>query len=115
VILSKVDVGGFLTSATRTGPVNRSKTALAKLILIFFAVLFTAVLIHPDVDLLDVHDVKITSARSQIRHLDGFFSQQAPFLLGSTVVPQDHFVPFLYSGSNPNTSIDQDSSGILRI
>lgn len=41
-----------------------SKTAFAKIVLLFFAVLFTAVLIHPDLDLLDVHDVKISSVRS---------------------------------------------------
>lgn len=94
---------------------NHSKTALAKVILILFAVLFTAVLIHPDVDLLDVHDVKITSVRSQSRHIDGLFVQQVPFLLSSAPVPQDHPLSFLHSIWNASTSTDQVSSGILRI
>ena len=106
---------GIFTGATRYGPVSQSKTAWAKVILIFFAVLFTAVLIHPDVDLLDVHDVKITSVRSQSRHLDGFCVQQVPFLLSSAPVPQDRTVSFLQSTWNASNSIDQISSGILRI
>jgi len=39
--------------------VNRTGK-FAKIMMLFFALLFIAVLVHPDVDLLDVHDVKIT-------------------------------------------------------
>ncbi len=94
---------------------NHSKKAWAKLILIFFAVLFTAVLIHPDIDLLDVHDVKITSVRSQIRHLDSFFAQQVPFLLSGTLVPEFHPAPFLRSMQSACASIDQVCSANLRV
>jgi len=53
------------------GSVDRSRTAFAKIVLLFFAVLFTAVLIHPDLDLLDVHDVKISSVRPQLHSVEG--------------------------------------------
>ena len=46
--------------------------------LLFFAALFTFVLIHPDVDLLDVHDVKITNARSQIHTVEQRLIPQVP-------------------------------------
>jgi hypothetical protein len=45
-----------------------SKTSQAKItkaLLLFFAVLFAAILIHPEWDLPEVHDVKITSTRHQ--------------------------------------------------
>lgn len=53
-----------------------SKTAFAKIVLLFFAVLFTAVLIHPDLDLLDVHDVKISSVRSLPHSVEGHLVPQ---------------------------------------
>jgi len=46
-------------------------------VLLFFAVLFTAVLIHPDLDLLDVHDVKISSVRSLPNSVEGHLVPQA--------------------------------------
>ena len=48
-----------------------SRTAFAKIVLLFFAVLFTAVLVHPDLDLLDVHDVKISSVSSLPHSVEG--------------------------------------------
>jgi hypothetical protein len=50
-------VGARLTSS--------SHKKIAKILLVFFAVLFAAILIHPEWDLPEVHDVKITSARHQ--------------------------------------------------
>ena len=57
---------------------NRASNGFAKILLVFFAVLFAAVLVHPDVDLLDVHDVKISNAHSQIRCVDGGVVSQVP-------------------------------------
>ena len=54
-----------------------SRTAFAKIVLLFFAVLFTAVLIHPDLDLLDVHDVKISSVRWLPNSVEGHLVPQA--------------------------------------
>ena len=42
-----------------------SEAKFAKFLLVFFAVLFAAILIHPEWDLPEVHDVKITSVRHQ--------------------------------------------------
>ena len=61
--------------------------------LLFFAVLFTAVLVHPDVDLLDVHDVKISNARSQSASLERNLVQQQPILfagprIGPSAIPE---------------------------
>lgn len=55
---------------------NCSRTAFAKIVLLLFAVLFTAVLIHPDLDLLDVHDVKISSVRSLPHSVEGYLVPQ---------------------------------------
>ena len=94
--------------------VNRSKTAFAKLLLVFFAVLFTAVLIHPDVDLLDVHDVKITSVRSHIRNTDASFVRHVPFLLGcNQSIPG--FRVFLSLALADTSPADPSSSSVLRL
>ncbi len=61
----------------RTAPVTRLRT-IAKITLLFFAVLFTAILIHPDLDLLAVHDVKITNARAQLGSVERQLVQQLP-------------------------------------
>jgi hypothetical protein len=45
--------------------ISSSHKKIAKILLVFFAVLFAAILIHPEWDLPEVHDVKITSARHQ--------------------------------------------------
>lgn len=42
-----------------------SQTRITKILLVLFAVLFAAILIHPQWDLPEVHDVRITSARHQ--------------------------------------------------
>ena len=42
-----------------------SQAKITKMLLVFFAVLFAAILIHPEWDLPEVHDVKITSTRYQ--------------------------------------------------
>ena len=53
------------TSGVGAGLTGRSYKKIAKILLVFFAVLFAAILIHPEWDLPEVHDVKITSARHQ--------------------------------------------------
>jgi hypothetical protein len=95
--------------------VNHSKTAFAKVVLLFFAVLFTAILIHPDVDLLAVHDVKITSVRSQVRTLDGLLVQRVPFLLSGPNIAPSQFLICLRFAPDTGGLNDQPSSGVLRI
>lgn len=53
------------TSAVGARLTSSSHKKIAKILLVFFAVLFAAILIHPEWDLPEVHDVKITSARHQ--------------------------------------------------
>lgn len=94
--------------------VHQPKT-LAKILLLFFAVLFTAVLIHPDVDLLDVHDVKIANARAQFRSADGQVLQQAPILL---VRPQPRQSAVLERLCFPEESVssgEMAASTVLRV
>jgi hypothetical protein len=97
-----------------SNPVNRSRT-LAKIMLLFFAVLFTAVLIHPDVDLLDVHDVKITNARSQFRSLEGPLVQQAPILFARLQLSRRAIVERLLFADEAAVSRDPGASSILRV
>jgi hypothetical protein len=68
-----------------------SQTKVRKLLLVFFAVLFAAILIHPEWDLPEVHDVKITSQR----HQSHYPSERPirPVLTGTTHPLMD--VPFL--------------------
>lgn len=94
---------------------NHSNSAFAKILLIFFGVLFIAVLIHPDVDLLDVHDVKITSVRSQIRPLDGLLVRHVPFLLDSLNIAPPHGLICLGFALDIASLSDQLLAGILRI
>jgi hypothetical protein len=83
--------------------------------LLFFGVLFTAVLIHPDVDLLDVHDVKITSVRSQIRPLDSSLVRHVPFLLDSpNIAPPQGLICLGFALDTASLS-DQRLAGVLRI
>ena len=95
--------------------VDSSKSALAKIMLLFFAVLFTAVLIHPDVDLLDVHDVKITSARSQLPSIQKSLVQRASFLLGRPLLDPASPSDSLHPGHHADPYHDLHPSGILRI
>jgi hypothetical protein len=98
-----------------TARVNQSKIAFAKVVLLFFAVLFTAVLIHPDVDLLAVHDVKITTVRSQVRPLDRLPVQLVPSLPTSPDIAAPQFSICLGFAWNTGGSNDQPSSSVLRI
>jgi hypothetical protein len=93
---------------------NRSRT-LAKIMLLFFAVLFTAVLIHPDVDLLDVHEVKITSTRSQFRSLEGPLVQSTVILRAETQLNLAAVSERLLVADEAVVSRDLAASSILRI
>jgi hypothetical protein len=94
--------------------VNRLRT-LAKIMLLFFAVLFTAVLIHPDVDLLDVHEVKITSTRSQCRSLEGPLVQSTVILRAETQLNRPAGSERLLLADEAVVSRDLAASSILRI
>jgi hypothetical protein len=106
---------GFSTATGGSGAVNRSKTAFAKTMLLFFAVLFVAVLVHPDVDLLDVHDVKISSARLQIHSVEGRLVPQLPGLFARPQLGQPYLLIGLRCVDDAGSSGDQNSSSILRI
>lgn|SRR5690349_4467912 len=108
-------MSGILYKLQGTARVNRSRLAFAKVVLLFFAVLFTAVLIHPDVDLLAVHDVKISTVRSQVRPLDRLVVQQVPSLPNNPDTAPPPFLICLRFARNTGGSNDQPSSGVLRI
>lgn len=91
------------------------KLGFAKAILLFFAILFTAVLIHPDVDLLDVHDVKISSARSQFAPIEGRVVQQAPILFAAAETGLPTILERLLLEVAAGSSRDVGASSILRI
>jgi len=95
--------------------VSCSWNAFAKVILLFFAVLFLAVLIHPDVDLLAVHDVRISSARSQVRSVEGRCVQLMPSLSGRPQIEQPFLLKCLQYAQEAGPSSDQSSPSILRI
>ena len=88
---------------------------LAKILLLFFAVLFTAVLIHPDVDLLDVHDVKITSSGTQFRAVEGQLLQQAPFLFARSEASKMAVLERLAFAVETISSCDVAATSVLRI
>jgi hypothetical protein len=94
--------------------VNRTGT-FAKITMLFFALLFLGVLIHPDVDLLDVHDVKITSARSQFRSAETQLLQQAPILFSSPAISQMTVLERFCFADETVFSCDVAASSILRI
>lgn len=94
--------------------VNRTGK-FAKIIMLFFALLFTAVLIHPDVDLLDVHDVKITSVRTQFRSTETQLLQQAPILFTAPVISRTMVLERLCLADETVSSCDLTASSILRI
>lgn len=83
--------------------------------MLFFALLFTAVLIHPDVDLLDVHDVKITTARTQFQSAEGRLLQQAPILFARPEINQTTVLERLCLADETVSSCDVAASSILRI
>jgi hypothetical protein len=83
--------------------------------LLFFAVLFTAVLVHPDVDLLDVHDVKISNARSQFASVEGKLVQQAPILFAAPQIGRSAILERLLFVDEAISSRDLSASSILRI
>jgi len=83
--------------------------------LLFFAVLFTAVLIHPDVDLLDVHDVKITNARTQFRSTEGHLLRQAPILFSKPQARQPLVLEWLSFVEQSIPSSDVAASTLLRV
>jgi len=93
---------------------HRPKT-LAKILLLFFAVLFTAVLIHPDVDLLDVHDVKIANTRAQFRSAEGQILQQAPILLVRPQLRQSAVLERLSFAEESVSSGELAASSVLRV
>ena len=88
---------------------------LAKVLLLFFAVLFTAVLIHPDVDLLDVHDVKITTSRTQSGSVEGQLLQVAPILFARPQASQMAILERLALAFETISSCDVAATSILRI
>lgn len=83
--------------------------------LLFFAVLFTAVLVHPDVDLLDVHDVKITNARSQSASLERNAVQQQPILIAAHQIGPSAILERTLLVDEVALSQDLSASSILRI
>jgi hypothetical protein len=83
--------------------------------LLFFAVLFTAVLVHPDVDLLDVHDVKITNARSRFASLEGNLVQQEPILFAGPQIGPSAILERTLFVDEAVFSQDFNASSILRI
>ena len=83
--------------------------------LLFFAILFTAVLIHPDIDLLDVHDVKISSARSQFAPIEGRVVQQAPTVFATAEAGRPPILERLLFEVAASSSHDVGASSILRI
>jgi hypothetical protein len=96
------------------GQVNRTGT-FAKIMMLFFALLFTAVLIHPDVDLLDVHDVKITSVRTQFRSAETQLLQPAPIMFLSPAIGRTTVLERLCFADESVSSCDVATSSILRI
>jgi hypothetical protein len=102
---------GFVDMGTGQVP---SKT-FAKVLLLFFAVLFTAVLIHPDVDLLDVHDVKINNARSQFRSNEGQILHQAPILFAGPQIRQSAVLGFSCFSAESDPSCEVAASSVLRV
>ena len=94
--------------------VNRTGT-FAKITMLFFALLFIAVLIHPDVDLLDVHDVKITSVRSQFRSAETQLLQPAPILFSPPAISQPAVLERLCFADETASLCDVAASSILRI
>ena|SRR6266567_4390297 len=95
-------------------PGKRSRI-FAKIMLLFFAVLFTAVLIHPEVDLLDVHDVKITNARTQVRSPEGPLVQGAPVLLTRPPLSRPAVLEHLLYADDAVLNRDLSASSILRV
>ena len=83
--------------------------------MLFFAMLFTAVLVHPDVDLLDVHDVKITSARTQFRLAETQLLQQAPILFSSPAISRATVLERLCFTDETVPSCDVATPSNLRI
>jgi hypothetical protein len=106
---------GFSTASRGLGRVNRSRTAFAKTILVFFAVLFVAVLIHPDVDLLDVHDVRISNSRSQMGSVAARFVQPTLMLFARPQLDQGSLLTCLRFAQESVPSSDPSSASILRI
>jgi hypothetical protein len=98
----------------RTAPVTRLRT-LAKITLLFFAVLFTAVLIHPDLDLLDVHDVKITNARTQLGSVDRQVVQQLILQCAGLPLSRGPLWESLLFVDEGGSTHDPGASRILRI
>ena len=94
--------------------VNRTGT-FAKIMMLFFALLFIAVLIHPDVDLLDVHDVKITSVRTQFRSAESQLLQHAPTLSYPPAISRTTVLERLCFADETVSSCDLAASSILRI
>jgi hypothetical protein len=94
--------------------VNRTGT-FAKIMMLFFALLFIAVLVHPDVDLLDVHDVKITSVRAQFRSTETQLLQQAPILFSPPVISQAIVLERLCFVAEKASSCEVTVSRILRV
>ncbi len=83
--------------------------------MLFFAVLFTAVLIHPDLDLLDVHDVKITTVRTQLQSTAGQLLQQAPIGFASPETSQPTILERLYLADEAVSPRDLTACSVLRI
>jgi hypothetical protein len=83
-----------------------SQAKITKLLLVFFAVLFAAILIHPEWDLPEVHDVKITSTRHQ-SHSPSECPVQ-PVVMGA-MHPQIDW-PFVLQSLPPSVSAETPAS-----
>ena len=92
-----------------------SKTAFAKIVLLFFAVLFTAVLIHPDLDLLDVHDVKISSVGSLPHSVEGYVVSQIVAAFARPPLQPSFNYDYRISTDLTVSSFDLGLSATLRI
>jgi hypothetical protein len=93
-----------------------SQTKRAKVIFVLFALLFAAILIHPDWDLLDVHDVRITSVRLQSHCTAGRPLQPPPFVL--VTGPSNPSLITFWAARSPNQVLSLHRivlSSVLRI
>lgn len=94
---------------------NCSRSTIAKTIVLFFAVLFVAVLIHPDLDLLDVHDVKISSVRSLPHSVEGQLVPQFVAGFARPQLEQPRSYDYLHSTALAVPSFDLSLSSTLRV
>lgn len=93
-----------------------SQTRTGKILLWFFALLFAAILIHPDWDLLDVHDVRITSVRQQAQTAAKRPIQPLPISFARPRIEPPFLLEWLQSSAlDQDYSTDQPPLNVLRI